>query len=153
MPLYTAHVHFLRILNFWCIDNARVIYRKIRRFKITSIQFTRHEAHAWISSHVTRSGWAADHSHGAAETDVSDLDNNAAPRIWRCKSPASNTSDEDARVYSWGKLIDDPVEKLGNGARVTTFCWQSETLWIFQGNVRDVSDCYLNIFIFILFIR
>jgi hypothetical protein len=31
IPMYTAHVHFfLQILTFWCIDNARVIYRKIR---------------------------------------------------------------------------------------------------------------------------
>ena len=33
--MYTAHVHFLRILDLFCIDNACVIYRKIRYLKHT----------------------------------------------------------------------------------------------------------------------
>ena len=28
--MYTAHVHFFTNLDLFCIDNARVIYRKIR---------------------------------------------------------------------------------------------------------------------------
>jgi len=28
--MYTAHVHFFTNLDLLCIDNARVIYRKIR---------------------------------------------------------------------------------------------------------------------------
>jgi len=28
--MYTAHVHFVTYLDLFCIDNARVIYRKIR---------------------------------------------------------------------------------------------------------------------------
>ena len=30
--MYTAHVHFFKNLDLFCIDNARVIYRKIRQF-------------------------------------------------------------------------------------------------------------------------
>ena len=30
--MYTAHVHFFTNLDLFCIDNARVIYRKIRYF-------------------------------------------------------------------------------------------------------------------------
>jgi hypothetical protein len=36
IPLYTAHVHFLRISTFWCIDNACVIYQKIRYLPVIS---------------------------------------------------------------------------------------------------------------------
>ena len=38
--MYTAHVHFFTNLDLFCIDNARVIYRKIRYLLIyfTSIQ-------------------------------------------------------------------------------------------------------------------
>ena len=31
--MYTAHVHFFTNLDIFCIDNARVIYRKIRYLK------------------------------------------------------------------------------------------------------------------------
>ena len=31
--MYTAHVHFFTNLDLFCIDNARVIYRKIRYFE------------------------------------------------------------------------------------------------------------------------
>jgi len=31
--MYTAHVHFFTNLDLFCIDNARVIYRKIRYIK------------------------------------------------------------------------------------------------------------------------
>ena len=30
--MYTAHVHFFTNLDLFCIDNARVIYRKIRYY-------------------------------------------------------------------------------------------------------------------------
>ena len=30
--MYTAHVHFFTNLDLFCIDSARVIYRKIRYF-------------------------------------------------------------------------------------------------------------------------
>jgi len=29
--MYTAHVHFFTNLDLFCIDNVRVIYRKIRK--------------------------------------------------------------------------------------------------------------------------
>ena len=32
--MYTAHVHFFTNLDLFCIDNARVIYRKIRYFRM-----------------------------------------------------------------------------------------------------------------------
>ena len=35
--MYTAHVHFLTNLGLFCIDNARVIYRKIRYYKIVKL--------------------------------------------------------------------------------------------------------------------
>jgi len=33
--MYTAHVLFFTNLDLFCIDNASVIYRKIRYFKIS----------------------------------------------------------------------------------------------------------------------
>ena len=32
--MYTAHVHFFTNLDLFCIDNARVIYRKIRYLQV-----------------------------------------------------------------------------------------------------------------------
>ena len=34
--MYTAHVHFFTNLDLFCIDNACVIYRKIRYMKYCS---------------------------------------------------------------------------------------------------------------------
>ena len=38
--MYNAHVHFLRNLDLFCIDNARVIYRKIR-YKPELVKFSK----------------------------------------------------------------------------------------------------------------
>jgi hypothetical protein len=40
IPVYTAQSHFLPILDIFCIDNARVIYRKIRYLLVTLLHTT-----------------------------------------------------------------------------------------------------------------
>ena len=41
--MYTAHVHFFTNLDLFCIDNARVICRKIRYLKLHTVSVRRRQ--------------------------------------------------------------------------------------------------------------